>query len=73
MSEIERIRATVNEDSRSLREIAEAAGVGYSWLRMFARNEIPDPSYQRIRLLQDWAAGIERPTRRRTRPIRPTT
>ena len=48
---VERLRA---EDRPSLNEIARSAGVGESWLRMFARGEIPDPSYSRIKKLSDY-------------------
>lgn len=38
----------------NLRTIADGAGVGHSWLKMFARGAIPDPGYSRIKALADY-------------------
>lgn len=61
MDSLEFVRGQLRVTRRNLREIADGAGVGHSWLRMFARGEIPDPGYSRVKALADYfmRVGVE--------------
>ena len=54
MDAMEFVRERLAAPDINLREVAEGAGVGHSWLRMFARGEIPDPGYSRVKALADY-------------------
>ncbi len=54
MDAMEFVKHRLEDQSLNLREVADGAGVGHSWLRMFARGAIPDPSYNRIKALSDY-------------------
>jgi len=54
MDSLQFVRGQLEVTPRTLREIADGAGVGQSWLRMFARGEIPDPGYSKVKALADY-------------------
>lgn len=54
MDTLQFVRGQLDVTDRTLREIADGAGVGQSWLRMFARGEIPDPGYSKVKALADY-------------------
>ena len=56
MDDMEFVRKEVAK-AENLTTVALEADVGYSWLKMFARGEIPDPSYSRIKALADYFRG----------------
>jgi transcriptional regulator with XRE-family HTH domain len=64
MDAMEFVRERLATEGLNLREVADGAGVGHSWLRMFARGEIPDPGYSRIKALADYflRVGSRTPT-----------
>ena len=53
------VRERISNPELNLSEVAEAAGVGYSWLKMFARGEIPDPGYSRVKALAEYFRGAK--------------
>lgn len=55
MDVLEQLRVSLA--GRNLREVARGAQVGESWLRMWMRGEIPDPSFRRIQKLSDYLAA----------------
>ena len=54
MDAMQYVRESLAAPEINLREVAEGAGVGHSWLRMFARGAIPDPGYSRVKALADY-------------------
>lgn len=54
MDALQYVQTNLRSTDKSLREIADGAGVGQSWLRMFARGEIPDPGYSKVKALADY-------------------
>ena len=54
MDAMKYVRKSLQAPGINLREVADGAGVGHSWLRMFARGEIPDPGYSRVKALSDY-------------------
>ena len=62
MDAMEYVRECLQAPGTNLRQVAERAGVGHSWLRMFARGEIPDPGYSRIKALTEYFVREGRPT-----------
>ena len=61
---MEFVRERLAGPNINLREVAEGAGVKHSWLRMFARGEIPDPGYSRIKKLADYFLRVGRANNR---------
>ena len=59
MDTMEFVKLRLRDPDADLRVIAEGAGVGYSWIRMFARGRIPDPGYSRIRALNDYFLRVD--------------
>lgn len=59
MDSMQFVRQRIATPGLNLSAIAEEAGVGYSWLKMFARGEIPDPGYSRIKALEDYFKRAE--------------
>lgn len=47
-------------EASSVRELAESAGVGVSWLAKFAAGKIPDPRVQRLEKLAAYLRERER-------------
>jgi len=71
MDSLDFVRGQLAGTERSLREVADGAGVGQSWLRMFARGEIPDPGYSKVKALADYflrVGGRPAPERESARP-----
>lgn len=64
MDAMEYVRGCLASPHLNLREVAEGSGVGESWLRMFKRGKIPDPSYHRVKALADYflRVGGQTPT-----------
>jgi transcriptional regulator with XRE-family HTH domain len=58
MDALQYVRTCLESTPSTTKEIAEGAGVGESWLRMFRRGEIPDPGYSRVKLLADYFLRI---------------
>lgn len=54
MDAMEYVKQQLGRPEVNLRAVADGAGVGHSWLRMFARGQIPDPGYSRIKALSDY-------------------
>lgn len=54
MNHVEYVKRCLAQPGVQLTVIAEEAGVGYSWLKMFARGEIPDPGYSRVKALTEY-------------------
>lgn len=54
MDALQYVQTNLQSTDKTLREIADGAGVGQSWLRMFARGEIPDPGYSKVKALSDY-------------------
>lgn len=54
MDTLQFVRGQLCATPRTMREIADGAAVGQSWLRMFARGEIPDPGYSKVKALADY-------------------
>lgn len=61
MDALEFVRERLGDKGVNLREVADGAGVGHSWLRMFRRGEIPDPAYSRIKRLADYFLRVGSP------------
>jgi hypothetical protein len=57
MDQMEFVKEQIAAPDVNLSAVAEGAGVGYSWLKMFARGEIPDPGYSRIKALAQYFAS----------------
>jgi predicted transcriptional regulator len=53
-NDLEFVKTRLAARKRPLTAIARGAGVGNSWLRMFAKGVIPDPSYTRVKRLADY-------------------
>lgn len=58
MDALQYVRACLDTTDKSFKEIAEGAGVGASWVRMFKQGHIPDPGYSRVKLLADYFLRI---------------
>jgi predicted transcriptional regulator len=54
MDTLQYVRACLDTTTKTNKEIAEGAGVGESWVKMFKRGHIPDPGYSRVKLLADY-------------------
>jgi hypothetical protein len=51
------LRAVMDGKTHTYRTIAEAAGVEWSWLRMFGTNRIPNPGVDNIERLYSYLTG----------------
>lgn len=54
MDDMRFVRSRLAMRQQTLLEIANGAGVGHRWLGMFARGQIPDPGYSRVKALADY-------------------
>lgn len=54
MDALQFVQACLERTRTPVREIAQSAGVGESWLGMFKRGRIPDPGYSKVKLLADY-------------------
>lgn len=59
MDRVETLRSRLQAVPAPLARIARAAGVKESWLRMFARGEIPDPGVRKVDAVERVLANVE--------------
>ena len=52
------VRQKLNAAKGQWPTICEATGLNYSWLTKFARNEIPNPGWNRVKALAEYFAAV---------------